>query len=1197
MKCFINSLEINCLIDTGSTICILHPRKYNVIPSNYRPDIKAYNTRLCLADGGQIKTFGYIDLPVTIHDITLTHKFIIAEIDVPAIIGYDFLSKFKCTLDLGVGILTLYQNKIQCIKESQIDSVFKVSLMEKVTIPPNAEIIATGQVNGDSSSVVDAIVESSHSKHVNNVLVAKTLVDPSCGLVPLRLANINDFEITLPCSTCVATCESVHFDVAFNRNNAKLMKVDTTETDVLPEYLLDLKNRSSENLTENQIEQLERLLKKHTHVFSKTKDDLGVASSIKHKINTGNAQPFKQPPRRIPHTKRDAVDQEIQRLIDCKIIEPSTSPWASNIVPVTKKDGSIRICVDMRSLNNLTIKDSYPLPRIDDSLDALRGSKWFSVLDLSSGYFQVQMDEKDKEKTAFSSTKGLFQFRVMAMGLCNGVATFQRLMEYVLAGLNWRTCLIYIDDIIVFSDSYESHLERLAEVLSRIAKEGLKISPKKCCFFQKRVSFLGHTVSADGVATDPDKIDSVKSWPSPKSLKDVRSFLGTCSYYRKFIRNFAVIAKPMHKLTEKNCPFKWTDECETAFQQLKNSLLTAPILGFPDMAKPFILDTDASGYGIGAVLSQISDGKEIVIAYFSKALSKAQRQYCVTRRELLAIVLSLKHFHHYLYGTQFLVRTDHGALTWLLRFKNPEGQMARWLEMLNTYNFTIQHRPGKQHGNADGLSRRPCNECNHCSRRDEMELESMGGNACNQEFLRRTRKCEMKSVDDDDHYTFQWLSHKTDVEMSDAQKSDMDISILYKLKASSRERPTWAEIAIENVRLKKYWSQWDRIEIINDVLYRKWIHPVTEQTNLQFLIPNVWKQEILSLVHDDPSAGHMGIHKTTARVQNRFYWVGYKNDVINYIKNCKTCSSRKQPQRKAKMKQYNVGAPLERIALDIIGPLPLTNKGNRYALIVADYFTKWVEGYSIPDIEAATIVESFITNFVSRFGVPREIHTDQGRQFESALFKELCKQFRINKTRTTAFRPQSDGLVERFNRSLEDILSKYINKNQRDWDEQLPWALMAYRSSEHDSTKLSPCLMMLGREIELPVDLIYGPHPQREQFKDKVDAKHEYVLNLQEKLWKVQERARKNIIAASDKQKRQYDIKAKQNSYKVGDFVWLYSLVRTKNVSPKLQRHWDGPYCILEVISDVIYKIQKSQNSKIQVVHHDRLKPYFEQAE
>ena len=480
------------------------------------------------------------------------------------------------------------------------------------------------------------------------------------------------------------------------------MNITTSEEQTeVPPHLMDLKLRSSDLLNEDQIKQLDSLLIRHDKTFSKSKYDLGTATAIKHKIDTGDARPIKQQPRRLPLTKRDDVNKEIQRLLDSGIIEPSKSPWASPIVPVTKKDGSTRLCIDYRTLNNVTIKDSYPLPRIDDSLDALRGACWFSVTDCSSGYYQVQMDSMDKQKTAFTSNIGLFEFNVMAMGLCNGVATFQRLMEYILAGLNWQTCLIYIDDIIVFADSFESHLARLGEVLDRIASHGLKVSPKKCCFFQNQVSFLGHIVSKEGIAADPSKIESIKSWPSPRTTTEVRSFIGSCSYYRRHIKDFASISRPMHKLTEKNCPFNWTEECENAFQTLKSALISAPILGFPDMAKPFILDTDASGFGIGSVLSQVHEGKEIVIAYFSKALSKAQRQYCVTRRELLAVVLSVKHFHHYLYGSKFLVRTDHGALTWLLRFKNPEGQMARWLEMLNTYDFKVQHRPGRQHGNAN----------------------------------------------------------------------------------------------------------------------------------------------------------------------------------------------------------------------------------------------------------------------------------------------------------------------------------------------------------------------------------------------------------------------------------------------------------------------------------------------------------------
>ncbi|VDI24463.1 Hypothetical predicted protein [Mytilus galloprovincialis] len=415
------------------------------------------------------------------------------------------------------------------------------------------------------------------------------------------------------------------------------------------------------------------------------------------------------------------------------------------------------------------------------------------------------------------------------------------------------------------------------------------------------------------------------------------------------------------------------------------------------------------------------------------------------------------------------------------------------------------------------------------------------------------------------------------------------------MKENFKEKPSWPDIAVQNIQLKKYWSQWDRVIMKNDILYRKWIHSTTEETILQLIVPNELKQEILEMLHDDVQSGHLGISKTTARVQNRFYWLGYKQDIIKHLQNCHVCNSRKQsPTRsRSRMKRYNVGVPLERVAMYLVGPFPLSYRGNKYALVVSDYFTKWAEGYPLPDMEAHTVVDSFIKNFICRFGIPRQIHTDQGGQFESNLFKELCEKLRIHKTRTTAFRPQSDGLVERLNRSIEDIISKYVCKNQRDWDEQLHWALMAYRSSEHETTKLSPCMLMLGREIELPIDLMYGPHPQRDEFPTETEAANSYVHNLETLMWKIQQKARKNIISASEKQKRQYDIKANQNAYKVGEPVWLNILARVKHISPKLQRHWDGPYIITEVISDVIYRIQKNPSSKFQVVHHDRLKPFY----
>jgi len=381
-----------------------------------------------------------------------------------------------------------------------------------------------------------------------------------------------------------------------------------------------------------------------------------------------------------------------------------------------KKDGSFRFCVDYRRLNDIT-KDCFPLPRIDDTPDTLAGAQWFCTLELKSGNWQVALHPEDKEKMAFSTGQGLWQFTVMTFGLCNAPATFEQLIESVLRDLTYETCLVYLDDVTVVGRTFQEQLDNLPKVFQRLGEAHLKLNPEKFQLFRKWVRYLGHIVSPSGVTTDPEKLEAVKSWPKPNNKQQLRSFLGLCTYYRRFISGFADLAKPPTRLTEEKRTFEWSADTETPFQTLKEALCMAPVLGYPRPGERFIVDTDASNVGIGGVLSQVQYGGERVIAYFSKPLSKAERNNCVTRRELLAIMKTLEHFHKYLYGQEFHLRTDHSALTWLLSFRNLEGQTARCVQRMQGYNFTSEHNQGTRHTNADALSRRPCPEgCSHCQK-------------------------------------------------------------------------------------------------------------------------------------------------------------------------------------------------------------------------------------------------------------------------------------------------------------------------------------------------------------------------------------------------------------------------------------------------------------------------------------------------
>jgi len=393
-------------------------------------------------------------------------------------------------------------------------------------------------------------------------------------------------------------------------------------------------------------------------------------------------------------------------MLDAGFIRESNSEYASGVVVVEKKGGELRFCVDYRDLNKKTKKDSYPLPRIDDILETLQGSQWFSSLDLASGYWQVEMKPEDIPKTAFITHHGLFEFTVMPFGLTNAPGTFQRLMDKVLRDELWKSVVVYLDDVNIFSKTWEEHLKHLENVFERIKKAGLKLSPKKCQFGNSELKFLGHIVGQDGIKMDPAKIEKVQNFPKPVNVTQVRSFLGLCNYYRKFVKGFARRASPLTELLRKGEEFNWTNRHQRAFEDLREQLTTEPILIYPDWEKPFILSTDASTFAVGAILSQLDkQGNERVIAYASRQLKPAEKNYAATELECLGIIWAIKHFHTYLSGSKFKLITDHAALKYLNNMKEPKGKLARWIMTLQSYNFEVEHRAGKKHQNVDAISR------------------------------------------------------------------------------------------------------------------------------------------------------------------------------------------------------------------------------------------------------------------------------------------------------------------------------------------------------------------------------------------------------------------------------------------------------------------------------------------------------------
>ncbi len=758
-----------------------------------------------------------------------------------------------------------------------------------------------------------------------------------------------------------------------------------------------------------------------------------------------------------------------------------------------------------------------------------------------------------------------------------------------MSGLQWEILLIYLDDIIVFGKTVPEMIERLRVVFSRLRQAGLKLKPSKCHLFKESVTYLGHIVTTEGVATDPKKIQTIRDWPVPKSVKDVRSFLGLASYYRKFIQGFAEIASPLHALTEKSREFEWSELCQSAFEELKSRLQTSPILSYPMPEGDFILDTDASGDGIGAVLSQVQEGEERVLAYASRKLSRPERNYCVTRRELLAVVVYLKYFKQYIYGRKVTVRTDHSALRWILNFKNPEGQMARWLEVISEYDIEIQHRAGKKHGNADGLSRRPCKQCG----REEL-VEKGETNGTSEETLEGTSE-KMSEMEDkpEGKQLVRGIAAQPGIPVEalrKAQVEDETISWVLKAKEEGKDRPEWKEISHLTAAHKTYWSYWNQLCVRDELVHKRWESDNGKVVRWLLVVPQSMRKEILREVHGGQLSGHLGMTKTLAKMKFRYFWSGMSGDVRSFIRSCDLCARRKSPAKKsvAPLQQYRVGVPMERVAIDLLGPLPKTESGNQWILVIGDYCTKWMEAFPLPDAKASTVARKLVQEFVCRYGVPQELHSDQGTNFESEVFKEMCQILGVTKTRTTAYNPKSDGMVERFNKTLVNMVAALISPHgkQKDWDKFLPYATFAYRCTPQDSTGESPNMMMLGREVSIPVDLATGC-PETE-----VETNTDFAEELRSNLQSAHQRARECLGKRAQRQKRNYDRRATEKGLKEGGFAWLHNPARKKQMSPKLQLRWEGPWLVVKKLSDVTFRIQLRRNGRLKVVHADRLKPY-----
>lgn len=661
---------------------------------------------------------------------------------------------------------------------------------------------------------------------------------------------------------------------------------------------------------------------------------IGHTKIVKHSIITHNEVPVRRRPFRVSRERQLIIDREVQEMLAKGIIRSSVSPWASSVVLVPKKDGSTRFCIDYRGLNAKTYLDCYPMPQILEILESLHGATVFSTLDLKSGYWQLGMEPGSIPKTAFVTSSGLYEFLRLPFGLKNSAASFQRLMEIVLKDLKGECCFVYIDDIVVYSKGEEEHLEHLSQVLSCLQKAGLTLNLKKCNLVQRSLIFLGHVVSAEGVKTDPDKVRAVREFPTPQSLKEVQRFLGLAGWYQRFIPGFAERAAPLHALKQKGATWVWSEECQNSFDDIKQSLIRAPVLSPPEFSRPFRVQTDASQVGLGAVLTQEYEGEEHVVAYASRLLHGAERAYSVSEKECLAVIWAVEKWRPYLEGQRFEVITDHAALSWVFNHPKPSSRLTRWTIRLQSFDFEVKYRKGQCNIVPDALSRS----------KDDVTSPAM---------LAAFRAQKVS----DNHASLQidWDG------LAEEQQKDHEVKeMMTKVTPQIDCNPSKIHYTMENGYLFH--------SVPSQQQGQKW----------QLVIPMCFREEILKFAHDNPLSGHFGWLKTLLRLLEVAYWPSIRKDVWKYCRDCQVCQQYKPSITKlsGQLQSTPVVEPGHMLGVDLMGPFPRSTNQHEYLLVVMDYCSKWVEMFPMRTAKAPQVARILVEEIFTRWGTPAFLVSD-----------------------------------------------------------------------------------------------------------------------------------------------------------------------------------------------------------------------------
>lgn len=1183
LKCKINDVECNCLIDSGASMNLLAWDTFQLLKGGLMLDTPPIELK-SLA-GTALVTSNVVQCNIVFQDKSYVTQFVVSNTNLSpqfeVIIGLNFLNAFGFVLDTSKSVLynndvfltypfaRTYPHNVQLKNDNDVcvvnqdknlpDENFKNgefhektlmgSVFTKTLIPPGTQRYVDIRINNVENyfNIGDIVLlEQNHKLKNDSVMVARTISNLKENNLCLALIlNVDTKPITLNKGMLITNAFKIH-------QIAKMESINTlTDSGGRCKNIDWEKLVNFEHLENHQKLQVINLLNKYESVFAQDITELGQCGIVQHEIHLTDPIPTRQKPYRVPYHLKSEMRNQINTLLEAGIIQPSKSAFAAPVLLVKKSDNSYRLVADLRKLNSKTVPDNFPLPNLSEMIDNLAGAKYFTTMDLTSGFHQMLLHPNSTHLTGITTEFGLFEYKRLPFGLRNASSSFQRLMSIVLDGLNDLQIAFYIDDICVASKSFNEHLQRLEMVLQRLLAANLKVKPSKCSFLQFEISFLGHTVREGQVLPDTKNLKAIKDSLPPNTKKKVRSFLGLTGFYRKFIPNYSKIALPLTNLTKDKTNFVWSEREQEAFEILKNYLISEPCLHLPDFSRPFCLFTDASKHSIGCFLAQEDPITNFPhpIAFASRKLKDAELNYATAEKETLALVYAITHFRNYIYGSHFKVYSDQQFLSKVKNFKDPTSRIARWFLTLQQYDYTIVYKPGRLNYMADYLSR---------------ALYPVDKNSNHNRISQEVNNVNAQ-------FDLQDFSIIPINELIDHQKKDpFCIKIKSKLESNFIFSKNSPKYFFENGLL----------------LCKNFNLSGRNKLSTKLVVPQSLVNKVLELSHDSEAVAHPGLSRTLKRVQKNYFWKGQFRQVKNYIASCHKCIRRRgyakhieAPIQRVPTADY----PFQKCSFDAVGPLVTSTHGNKWIIVITDYFTRYAEAYPVQNIQSHTVANVLI-DFISRHGIMQVLYSDRGTNFISEAMKEIYTKFGINKITTLSYSPRSNGVVERLNKTLIDSLSHLVSETQENWCEHVPLALMAYRNAYHRSIGESPVFLVTGRTPVMPYDLIFSE--KERYYSDTPSYARQLISKLQTSFAIVKE----NLEKAADEIQRVNDSRKGCKKISVGDLVYLHTPQIKVHTSKKLAKKNHGPYRVLKQFSPVNFQIQHiHKHGDTQNVHLNRL--------